>query len=376
MSRSGLEGPARKVALALILTALTFVSVLGVTIWRFEVAADRDAAALSHQAEALVANDALLRFWQEASAIADYGLTRDVDELDELERARANLTQGLRQASFAEPEERELVERALVANAAFVASFKRLQPRVAAGETVKALTAAGLGAQVIAPLERLKGLVETASVESRDGARRTRRSVLAIALFGAALGLLLAAALAFYAVRLIARLIEGIRATAGVLGGAASEMRAATEEAAAATVEQSSAVAETSAADGTSYRYVVRATSNGVPALDSLSSPEATAIADATAPQQPGVSAGSYVNAASAAAFPITVTLPARSPATRSPSRSRTVLRRSRRRCRRPRAPGQSWSRWTHARWPKGRSPFEPRRRTLPATSRRWRPGL
>ena len=247
MSRSGLEGPARKVALALLLTALVFASALGVTIWRFEVAADRDAAALSHEAEALAVNEALQRFWQEAYAIADYGLTRDVKKLDELESARAELTQGLRQTSFAGQEERDLAERALIANAAFVASFRRLQPQVAAGENVKVLTAAGIGAQVVAPLETLKGSVEAASARSRDAARKTRSSVLAIALLGAALGLLLAAAIAFYAVRLIARLVGGIRTTAGVLGTAAYEMRAASEEAAAATVEQSSAVAETSA---------------------------------------------------------------------------------------------------------------------------------
>jgi len=47
MSRSGLEGPARKVALALLLTALTFVSALGLTIWRYEVAASRDVTALT-----------------------------------------------------------------------------------------------------------------------------------------------------------------------------------------------------------------------------------------------------------------------------------------------------------------------------------------
>lgn len=61
MSRSGLEGPARKVALALLLTALTFVSALGLTIWRYEVAASRDVTALNREAEALAANEAALR---------------------------------------------------------------------------------------------------------------------------------------------------------------------------------------------------------------------------------------------------------------------------------------------------------------------------
>lgn len=70
---------------------------------------------------------------------------------------------------------------------------------------------------------------------------------------------------------------------------------------------------DTATVDGSSYRYVVRATSSGVPAFDSLASQTATATADATPPAQPGLSAAAYVNAASAAAFPVTVTLPASS---------------------------------------------------------------
>lgn len=66
---------------------------------------------------------------------------------------------------------------------------------------------------------------------------------------------------------------------------------------------------DTATVDGTSYRYVVRATSSGTPAFDSLPSAQATAIADATAPLQPSLSAAAYVNAASVAAFPVSVTL-------------------------------------------------------------------
>ena len=68
---------------------------------------------------------------------------------------------------------------------------------------------------------------------------------------------------------------------------------------------------DTATVDGSSYRYVVRATSSGAPSFASLDSPQATAIADATAPSRPTVGAGAYVNAADAAAFPVTVTLPA-----------------------------------------------------------------
>ena len=73
---------------------------------------------------------------------------------------------------------------------------------------------------------------------------------------------------------------------------------------------------DTATVDGTSYRYVVRATSSGTPAFDSLASPQATATADATAPLQPTVSAAAYVNAAGAAAFPVNVTLLAGSAST------------------------------------------------------------
>jgi DNA-binding ferritin-like protein len=164
-----------------------------------------------------------------------------------LEAARADLVQGLQNTPFDQAEERELVRQALAANDSFIARFKRLQPRVAAGGNVEGLTHEGLGAEVVGPLEELERAVEEEAGTSSVAADEARRSVRILALVGAAFGLLLSAALAFYAVRLIARLVEGVRTTAGVLGTAAFEMRAASEEAAAATVEQSSAVAETSA---------------------------------------------------------------------------------------------------------------------------------
>jgi large repetitive protein len=69
--------------------------------------------------------------------------------------------------------------------------------------------------------------------------------------------------------------------------------------------------ADTATADGTAYRYVVRAVSAGAPSFDSLASPQGTATADATAPAQPSsVASAAYVNAASVSAFQVTVTLP------------------------------------------------------------------
>ena len=83
MSRLGLDGPARKVALASLLTALVFVTALGVTVWQYDRAADSDARAIVLQGEARAAGRAQVRFWEETSAIGDYALTQGDDELGE-----------------------------------------------------------------------------------------------------------------------------------------------------------------------------------------------------------------------------------------------------------------------------------------------------
>jgi hypothetical protein len=76
--------------------------------------------------------------------------------------------------------------------------------------------------------------------------------------------------------------------------------------------------------NGTTYTYMVRALTTAGVTLESLDSPTATAVADATPPGQPSVVAlangggtgSAYVNAANAAAVSVSVTLPAGSLAT------------------------------------------------------------
>lgn len=246
MSSMGLDGPARRVAFAALLTALVFGAALGLTVRQYGRAADRDAIALEREGEALLAVRAGREFWEETSAIADYARTRDPGVLTRLDAARRDFEATL--AGYpADDVQRRLVDAALAANRRYLAAFERVRARLAAGKAPEAIAGEQLGRAVLQPLESLGRRVDAEVRPAHDAGTSARSTARAVALAAGLAGLLLLGLLGWYATRLIARLVERIRETAAVLAEATFELRAATKEAAAATVEQSSAVAETSA---------------------------------------------------------------------------------------------------------------------------------
>ena len=74
---------------------------------------------------------------------------------------------------------------------------------------------------------------------------------------------------------------------------------------------------DTATVDGTSYTYKIRAVSSATPALESLDSQTATAVADATPPGKPssitltngGGSGGAYINSGNASSIDVSVSL-------------------------------------------------------------------
>jgi hypothetical protein len=78
---------------------------------------------------------------------------------------------------------------------------------------------------------------------------------------------------------------------------------------------------DTATVDGTTYTYMIRATSSGTPTLQSVDSPTATATADATPPGQPtsvslangGGAGGAYINSANSGSISVSVGLAANS---------------------------------------------------------------
>jgi HYDIN/CFA65/VesB-like, Ig-like domain len=78
---------------------------------------------------------------------------------------------------------------------------------------------------------------------------------------------------------------------------------------------------DTATVDGTTYTYMIRATSSGTPTLQSLDSATATATADATPPGQPtsvslangGGAGGAYINSANSGSISVSVGLAANS---------------------------------------------------------------
>ncbi len=255
---SFLQGPTQRVALVTLATVAMFAIALGVTIWRYEVASSyqSDAVALSRHANE--ANEALILFFEEASAIANYLQTGDAEALDQLESAADELTRtlGRIEADADDARELTLLDRATAENDAFLADFERLRPQIEeaaasggvdeTGEAVGAIIIQSVG-RIQAPLQELAAQEQAEADEAEVRASDAKGQALLVGIVAGALGFALTAALGFYAIRLIRRLIGQIASTASVLARSAYDLRAASKDAATATSEQSSAIAETSA---------------------------------------------------------------------------------------------------------------------------------
>ena len=252
VTRSPLEGPARRLALLTGLIILLFAIALGVTIWRYETAVNRYSKAAEEHDRAVQAERVLTAFWLEQTKMAHYAITPDPEHLNAIDEARAEFTSHA--ASLTrdpDPEERADVLKAMDAHEAVAAAFRRVRPRLERGEP-EALEAAGvteegLGGQVVEPTEGLVAEETREAEELEESAEDAARHAFIGALVAGLLGISLALLLGLYAVRLVSRLIERIRGTADVLNESVNDLHAAVKETTAATSQQSSAVAETSA---------------------------------------------------------------------------------------------------------------------------------
>ena len=244
-----LEGPARRIALATAAAAAVFVLALALSIWRYQVAVSRYDEAIGDAHDSQVATEAATRVWRELNEVAAFAAQHGHgNHMTDFGGVAAALERSLRsyRASESSAEVRALIDNLLTAHGSFVAAVRQARPQLTAGR-IGDLTDERLGGPVIRAVNALIAHERADSAAGARSARDTSDLALAFALVAGALALALVAALALYAVRLVRRLLDNIRSTAGRLSQSSYELRTTAEEVATATSEQSAAVAETSA---------------------------------------------------------------------------------------------------------------------------------
>lgn len=249
MSVGGSIGPARRLALATGTIVALFAIAVGLTVWRYEHARTLYAQAVRSEDTVNLVNQATVNVWHEYAELAHYALTGGAPvQLQGFTEARRRADRLIRQvaAQSEDPLVQAQASTILKANEQYFEAFTSRKARVKAGDFGN-LTDERLGAAALTGLDSLEARENAASLAQQAEARTAARQALFAALTAGPIGLLLAALLGAYAVRLVARLIERLRTTATTLGEAVYELRASSHEAASATSEQSSAVAETSA---------------------------------------------------------------------------------------------------------------------------------
>ena len=249
MSVTMLQGPGRRVALAIGATVVLFAVSVGVTLWRYEVAGGRYAIALEHRASVQADKEALALLWRENLLLSDAVLTDHADNFAVATAVGTQLDKALATLEGHGPDEAALVRAAREANEARRQLVEQeLVPAAGTETAAEAFTRYEDAIAAVAdPLDEKSALEEEEAIGFEASARSAGREALVAGSITGGLGLMLAIALGVYAVRLIRRLVDRIRRTASVLSESTYELRAAAREAAAATSEQSSAIAETSA---------------------------------------------------------------------------------------------------------------------------------
>jgi len=269
--------PARRIVVASLAILLLLAAALGVTIWRYESALDQyQNRALAARDDAERVKDAIGAFWQEQAAIFSYVANPSDEILVRLDSARKDFVASLNAVNVQTQEEKDLRERALVANRASITNFiENVKPALSGAQGQSLVVALDqqnrFGNSVIPPLNHLSEVETTKAADAVAAAKGAGTEALIAGLIAGLLAILGVIGFTVYAFRLVGQvadregrlnqavdtlstrehsledLLERVRATTGVLSEVVNELRAAARETVSATSEQSSAVAESSA---------------------------------------------------------------------------------------------------------------------------------
>jgi methyl-accepting chemotaxis protein len=249
--RIGLEGPARRIALAGALIVALLVFAVGITIAFYGAAVTKSQEATEHQREvslALSGNDFLL----ERLALLDGNAALSPAQLNHLLAERAAFSQAIEvelpRATTFDQSDRETLPAIVTANHRALASEEQLRPQLgsARGQALLVVYRAQLLAVNHATDPFVAANQPQANRVRNQANSEAGRARLAGILAGL-LALLLTIAVLAYVVRMLRRMFDRIRTTAGALTESALEMRSAAQEAAAATSQQSAGISEVAA---------------------------------------------------------------------------------------------------------------------------------
>ena len=246
-------GPARRVAAAGGAIVLLIVLAVGLAVWRYGVADGKYRQALVQSqrlSSSHYATDNLL----DAGAIVDALALANGNgggELAALTRLQGQFDANIRRSGAAAPDPATDAEigRALAAGQAlFREAETRVYPLAGTPAVVDAVTAyKGLLNQLEIPLDALVATETSQVAAAQVSAASVASSARTIALVTAAIAIAAALMLVLYVGRLIGRVFDRVRTTAGSLTAASWSLRMAATKAAAATSQQSAAITQAAA---------------------------------------------------------------------------------------------------------------------------------
>jgi methyl-accepting chemotaxis protein len=247
-----LQGPARRIAIAVGILVVLVVVAVGFAIVRYSESRDADRKALDEAQTQFFAQQVRTDVTDEGGIADAYGSDGEPSDLADLSRAKRSLGEALRslkESPGLQDTEAGIVQTIAVGQRRLESIFRNQLAPVAGtpefDEGVRPFK------DQVERMERQVDAFNRSSAQQVLEAASNSNSSASSARTGAIVAALLAAAFAiaigFYVVRLVSRLINRISGAAAVLAPMAREMEAAIAETATATSEQSSAVAEAAA---------------------------------------------------------------------------------------------------------------------------------
>lgn len=243
-----LTGPARRIAAAGVIIVLLVFAALSITIWRYGVAAHEGRQAQAHLNEVIRTNSANDLLFQRSFITASRTAltTAQRQQLDDL-RGKFAATIASVTGADASARERALVAQVTSADAALRADEDRLS-RLGEAEAAPLQTAYDVKVAAVNSAVTGLGTINTAEAATAEkAATADENRARDIGIIVGVIALLTIVALITYAVRLVRRVFERIRETAGTLTEASLEMRSTTQQSAVSVSEQSAAITELAA---------------------------------------------------------------------------------------------------------------------------------
>jgi hypothetical protein len=250
--REKLGSPAARIGAAGALIVILVTVAIGGTVWRFGSSSDRYEQALRSVGVISAISAARTSTFNVDNAVLHYEVTPGADDIADAQRARRQLAADVTRAAATDSSSAPVqlaVDRASTATAALRGAINTLSARHTLAGQRRAVANIRSKLDVVdTSFDLITAAAKARAAQAQSAAQTSGNAARLDGVLVGALALLAVIALVGYSVRLTARLLARMRATAGGLASASSEMRGATREAAAATTQQSAAISEVAVA--------------------------------------------------------------------------------------------------------------------------------